>query len=278
MGSSMKFIRVTSIVPAGPQHVYDLSMAKDEDPSFVANGFVVHNSYASAESSYQAFLETVNGYRSHLTNLVFYRKVFPIIGVANGLFKDGRKPKDIDPIDFLFNLGNRNKLLQPTLHWHKDLTGKTEDNMMDLLEKLTEHKVPVPLKMWLAAAGIDKDTLIRDAKEDAELHKALGIPEVKPGQEEGAEESDQVTSASVKSPFSKKPLGILNRDFGGSADAVLSKTGKPRYQPKSPGAQRDANHRIVKIAASMNDRNLQEQVRRANVAKFGTDQLRGIYK
>ncbi len=237
-------------------------------------------SYAAAESSYSAFLETVSGYRTHLTNVIFYRKIFPIIAVANNLFKDGKKPKNIDPIDFLFNLGNRNKLQQPVLHWQKDLSGKAEDNTMDLLEKLTEHQVPIPLKMWLAAAGIDKDTLVRDAKEDKALREALGVAaqsapvSTAGGDDEEMGDSDQVTSASIGSMFTKPKVGVLNREFHG--DIVLSKTGKPRYQPKAPGVIRDENHRIAKLAASMDDPNTRERARKQNLSTLGADKLSGF--
>lgn len=138
-------------------------------------------SYAAAESAYSTFLETMHAYRTHLTNALFYKKLFPLIAIANKLLKDPSKQKKTDSlVDFLFNASNRQNLKTPVLHWHKDLTAKAEDNMMDMLEKLETHGVPVPFKMWLAAAGVDKDTLIRDARENKdienELKKYMKIP------------------------------------------------------------------------------------------------------
>ena len=35
-------------------------------------------SYASSESAYSTFVETVDSYRTHLTNKIFYNKIFPL--------------------------------------------------------------------------------------------------------------------------------------------------------------------------------------------------------
>lgn len=132
------------------------------------------STYSSNESAYSVFLETTNGYRTHLTNSIFYKKLFPLIAISNGFFVDPKKRKKTDSlVDFMFNASNRQNLKIPVLHWHKDLTARSEDNMMDMLEKLETHGVPVPLKMWLAAAGVDKDTLIKDTRENEEIKKEI---------------------------------------------------------------------------------------------------------
>lgn len=276
----MKFVKVTSIKPAGKQHVYDLSMADNEDPSFIANKFVVHNSYAAAESAYSTFLETVNGYRTHLTNNIFQKKIFPLLAVANNMYKNmGKKNETNRTVDFLFNTGNRQNLKQPVLHWHKDLAAKAEDNMMDMLEKVSEKGVPVPMKMWLAAAGIDKDTLVRDHREDDDLRKALGIDKMQPADVEDAGEEDY-TSASLTSLSSKaghrNRLSILSRDFG---DEILAttRTGKPKYVYNAEAKKKEMNHKIAKISAkAAEDQNYRAKLAEANHKKLGATRLKGF--
>src|SRR5690606_38214125 len=57
-------------------------------------------SYAAAESAYQTFLEQMDSYRGHLTSAVFYQKIFPLIALVNGLYKQGyEKKKDVDVLD-----------------------------------------------------------------------------------------------------------------------------------------------------------------------------------
>lgn len=243
------------------------------------------SSYAAAESAYSTFLETCDGYRTHLTNSVFYRRVFPVVALANRLFKDPAAAKKAENVvEFLFNSTNRSNLKMPIVHWHKDLTGKAEDNMMDLLDKLDEKSIPVPIKMWLAAAGIDKDTLLRDAKDDEEIRRALGInnqpEEHDPDAEEFGDEpannehaSVLPTTRSINSPYRRGWRQTLEgRDFD---DMVLSKSGKPRYQPKTMAQKRDENWRITKIAASTEDANTRARLKKANMAK-GVGTLKGV--
>jgi hypothetical protein len=159
------------------------------------------------------------------------------------------------------------------------LSGEGEQNMMELLEKLTEHNVPIPLKMWIAAAGIDKDTLIRDAKEDKALREALGSNDTSAAASEADAENgiggpEGLTTASVSSPYARKPVGILNRHF--ADDVGLGKTGKPVYAKKSPGAKRDSNWQIAKVAASLADTETRNRVKQGNLQNFGTDVLKGF--
>lgn len=255
------------------------------------------SSYAAAESAYSTFLETCDAYRTHITNSTFYKRIFPLIAVANGRFKDKSKAKGAtDIVNFLFNSTNHENLLMPTVHWHKDLTGKTEDNMMETLEKLDEKGIPVPIKMWLAAAGIDKDTLVRDAKENDLLKKALGISAGageshdaelseefddgtgfgEDGDNGGQPEASTLPTRSINSPFARGFRGsIMDREWGVKIDATTGKTGKPKYVHNARAKAKDANHQIAKISASMADQNHRATVAKANV-KRGVARLKGV--
>lgn len=264
------------------------------------------SSYAAAESAYSTYLETVNGYRTHLTNVVFYRKFFPLIAVANDLLKDPKK-KINNVQQFLFNMSDRNNLKIPQLHWHKDLTAKAEDNMMDLLDKVSEKGVPIPLKMWLAAAGIDKDTLIRDAKEDLELKAALAkaIPGFNPnaaggGTEEGDDEefgdfeddsgtgrgdtekggrveSSILTSASARLGLNRSRMAFMNREFNSHELKSTTRTGKPKHVYNQAAKIKDHNWTIAKISArAATDPEYRHQLAKQNQAKIGTTRVRGF--
>lgn len=263
----MKFVKIASIKSAGIQPVYDLSMKEKEDPSFIANKFVVHN---SAESAYSTFLETCNAYRTHVTNVLFYKKIFPLLAVSNKMFKDKSDTKVNSVQDFLFNASNKHNLRMPTLHWHKDLTAKTESNMMETLEKLSEKGVPVPIKTWVAAAGMDIESLKKDQKDDAEARRALGIPD----QQEGPEGSE-LTSRSIKTGMPTK-MSILDRTFGSDLFNI-GKTGQKKHVHNASSKQTDLNHRIAKIASRMEtDPNYREEIRRRNVEKLGSATLKGF--
>lgn len=255
------------------------------------------SSYAAAESAYSTFLETCDSYRTHITQSTFYKRIFPLVAVANGKFKDTKKAKGTtDLVNFLFNSTNQENLLMPVVHWHKDLTGKTEDNMMETLEKLDEKQIPIPIKMWLAAAGIDKDTLVRDAKENDLLKKALGISADsgephdaelseefddgtgfgEDGDEGGQPQASALPTRSINSPFARGFRGtIMDREWGVKIDATTGKTGKEKYVYNARAKAKDANYQIAKISATMADKNHRAKVAKQNVTR-GAARLKGI--
>ncbi len=269
--------------------------------------------YASAESAYSTFLESMNSYRTGLTNLIFYNKIFPLVSVVNDLYKDpSKRAKTNHIIDFLFNRNNRQNLKMPQLHWHKELEAKGEENMSELLDHASEKGVPIPLKMWMAAAHIDPDALLRDLKEDADLRKQLeqytGKDTSHEGEDDGSDEFNyddsasepkedndghgearvasarnskfQLTSQSLSKIITNPRIPLLARDFGDSGDTwALSKTNKLVHipsmsQPRMRGRQKD---QIMKIAKTVdNDKNYREKLRRNNIDKLGTDKLKGF--
>ncbi|QRE00350.1 hypothetical protein [Burkholderia phage BCSR5] len=186
-------------------------------------------SYASAEQSYSTFLESQNAYRNHLTDQVFNRKLFPLIAVVNGLMDDRLKAKGrLTPKQLLFNASNRAMLRMPTLHWTKSLEAKGEDNLFDMLEKASDKGVPIPLKMWMAAAGIDSDALLKDLKDDAPLRKQLekytGKDTTHEGEEEYDEEGGDVYASRkafnrILSSLSDRDLRALRNNGGDSTRA-----------------------------------------------------------
>ena len=230
-------------------------------------------SFAAAESAYSTFMETMNSYRVHLTNGIFHRKLFPLIAITNGLVKDKKELKKTSK-DFNTLLANRHNLRMPTLHWHKDLSAKLEDNMMDMLEKVKDvTNMPIPLKTWLAAAGIDKDTLVRDAQQDAALKKALNIKAEEGG--EGGDDDFDMGEASLHRPESvnsglSKRVPLLSRRFEDSEIFTTSPTGKKRLVVNQEAKIKDQHHRIAKIAARMeNDKAYRNAVKLRNIKKNG---------
>lgn len=269
-------------------------------------------SYASAESAYSTFLESMNSFRTDMTERVFYSKIFPLVAVTNNLYKDPRnKAKAGRIVEFLFNRTNRNNLKMPQLHWHKELEAKGEENMAELLDQASQKGVPIPLKMWMAAAKIDPDALLRDLAEDqmlrAKLEKYTGKDTTHEGEDEfGSDEFDDdddddghgvdprageggkehaalrsrvdnqlTTQMASMSRSYRKPL--LARDFGDSGDTwKLSKTGKIKHIPSmaQPEARAKAHERIIKIASKADkDPNYRAQLKARNLEKLGRTTL-----
>lgn len=224
--------------------------------------------YGVAESAYSTFLESMNSYRLHLTHKIFTSTIFPLIAVANGLYKNpANKVKGGNIGEYLQSASNRANLKIPNLKWHKSLEAKGEENQFDMLEKASEKGVPIPLKSWMAAAGIDSEGLEKDLEDDvklrAKLHKYTGKDTshdgVSPDDRDYDDNSDpSLQYASMLNPttqdsrnlVNKGRRSILSRDFGDSALMEYSKSGnKKRYVANERMKQRDINGQIAKIAA-----------------------------
>jgi hypothetical protein len=259
-------------------------------------------SYAAAEAAYSTFLESQNAYRSQLTHDVFYRKLFPLIAVTNDLYKEGakNKAKPGQVLDFLFNAADRDNLEMPTLHWNKKLEASGEDNMMELLQMASEKGVPIPLKLWMIAAKLDPDALIRDLHEDGELRKQLEQFTGKDTSHEGedivgmegddSEHSDtfanvrkiqamakrsvpqRLTSAPQSMTRTRTPL--LGREYSGALTEYTeeTKSGNGRKVIHNQATARAKHHEsILKIAKKMDrDPNYRASVALRNKRSMGT--------
>lgn len=270
-------------------------------------------SFAAAESAYSTFLETSNSYREDVTQRVFDYKVFPLIAVANNMYKDPRKRADSHNIvDFLFNRNNRANLKMPTLHWDKSLDTKGEENMAELLELADEKGVPIPLKMWMTAAHLDPDNLLRELRGDRELRENLAkytgkdtSPNREPSEGPGLNSNDfedesnmgpgnqldrgrieqpsrtelkgsQITSQALSRMVTNPVRPLLDRQFAGADNFTLSKTGKIKHVPSAVTAERRtrANDQILKIARLADkDPSYRISLKKANASKLGRTTL-----
>lgn len=248
-------------------------------------------SYAAMESAYSLFLESQNVYRNHMTTSIFYSTLFPLVAVANGLYKQGTpdsaKLKNGQISKFLMHSQNRANLMIPKLMWHKSLEAKGEESTFDMLEAVSEKGVPIPLKQWMAAASMDKDTLLKDLKEDQELRRLLAKYTGKDTTHEGEEGSeDETIEASFGVPriptaqsMRKGVVGkrsILGRKWDDPQDYTIGKTGKRQYQHGSRMKTRDHNATIAKIAEKFKlDAHYRLRVAESNKRRLGKTTLEG---
>lgn len=256
-------------------------------------------SYASSESAYSTFVETVDAYRTHLTNKIFYNKVFPLIAVVNGLYNEGvEAPKPNSIAQFLFNANNKQAMRMPKLHWHKQLEVRDQQSQFDMLEKISEHGIPVPLTTWIAAAGMDIEALIRDLEESVGLEQKLAKYK-KPDEESSGGDDDYGMFASVKdartdeqlddpttwtttsmkskwAKLKRKPL--LARQFSDedNAEWEIHSDGKRTLKAHQEAAKKDRLWRIAKIISKYHS---DPQYRHNIVGKnkqLGIDKLKGF--
>jgi hypothetical protein len=270
----------------GKEHVYDLTMDKYEEPAFVANGLVVHNTYSNVETGMSVFMENTESLREELTYQTLTNKVFPIVAVANEFYKPG-KNVNVNTKDKLnYQLNNHNDLDIPIVRWHKQLEAKDEANIMDVLTQLGEKGFPIPLRMWAAAAKVDINSLYEDLREDQKIKEKLASITGKPvemdpaagegmGSDSGSGDSDadwgEFASLHEQTrPIRRKPL--LNRTFNGDAHEVKekTKTGKDKSVYNQRQATAKLNDAILSVVRDLtNDPNARRRAMQKVRAKTG---------
>lgn len=171
-----KFVKVTAIKKGKERDVYDISMGAEQEPAFVANGCVVHNTYTNGDTSTSLFIDGVRNERDYLTRKVLYNKIFPMISAMKGytinnngkLVTRGNSLEKLDPLGSYERLSDGTRLLIPSVHWEKTLKPEGDQQYMDLLQALTDKGVPVPMRAMTAAAGFNLDRLL--ATQESDLH------------------------------------------------------------------------------------------------------------
>jgi hypothetical protein len=180
-------------------------------------------SFANADSAVTVFIEGLRAERNQVEKQVFYDKLFPQIAMANSFFK-GKKGAagsnmSLNSIDDISNLD------VPTVEWRRSLQPEGDGAYMDLLAALEAHNVPIPVRMFAAASGIDLNTLLEASEQDVKDRKAIAdwrekIKEFQPedpammGAEGGGEFARASLFDALASPNSLRPIGVLNRDYG----------------------------------------------------------------
>jgi len=245
-------------------------------------------SYAAAESAYSTFLESQDSFRGYMTTKTFEQKIFPLVAATNGLYKDKKKGHGNDAINFLFDSTVRANLKMPTVYWHKQLEADPQESMMEMLSMLDEKGIPVPMKMWITAARMDPDTLLRELRDDAELRKQLEqvtgkdtshdqdefMPEdYEEDDQSGGDDGTGLVNASF---MRNRKIPILARDWGDEGllfDRTV--TGKKKHVFDQVGRRKKHNENIVKAALNARDPDYREFLRQRNISKLGTDTIPG---
>lgn len=244
----------------------------------ISEGFLSSESnYSEAQNSMTIFIEWLSAYRYMTDRKVFYDKLFPLISVVNGYFKDPKdvrkwKNSDMDPEDILYELQDNSSLLIPKIHWHKQLRPEGDTDYLGMLNSLSEAGVPVTLRSLAAAGNLSLDQLVSEMDEDIKIRKQIAEMKAKAeagGQEEGAdyEESsilgDRFTTlaTSPDNPYISNALaklkankghgmvGLLRRDYGVDSEIKgTTRTGKPKAIFNQKKANEKINTMIAKAA------------------------------
>lgn len=231
-------------------------------------------SYATGDAALSVFIDTIRNFRDMMTRKLFYNKLFPLISLINGFTtKDNRLTIQDNLItqltseEALTKLNDNSKLLVPSVHWNKQLKPEGDQTYIEMLNLLTEKGVPVPLRAFAAAGGLDLDLLIRQQDEDIDLRKRvseytkkISALTPKPEGDESMSSAEDVMQQELLSIAAADPSGktrssvhasggrvsILSRDFSSHEPYKVSKTGKPLPILNRPAFEKRANDNILK--------------------------------
>ena len=220
------------------------------------------------------------------------------MAVVNELYVDGAEvPKNNSIAQFLFNANNKQVMRMPKLHWHKQLEVRDQQSQFDMLEKIAEHGIPVPLTTWIAAAGMDIEALLRDLEESVDLEQKLAKYKDSDVTEQNDEDygmfasvsddrtddelddPDTWTTQSMKSKWAKlrrKPL--LARKFSDEDNAEwnIHSDGKRTLKVNQEASRKDRLWKLAKIISKYNsDPDYRYNIVQKNKS-LGIDKLKGF--
>lgn len=175
-----KMLNIDNINSAneGQWRVFDewgtLQAAKMNALGFAETLISGDSSYQTNDSQISIFLERLLALRNDVTNHVILNHICMGMAKANDFVKRSKaeldhririKSKDLDNSQYIL----------PTILWNKPLTPVGNQDYINLLEKAQEQGVPVSIRTWASACGIDYqaevENLMQDAKDRALVNR-----------------------------------------------------------------------------------------------------------
>lgn len=162
--------------------------------------FMTDGSITNTDGAINIALQHLASYRAQLTRSVFYDKIFPAIAIANGHRKsqtfalssaghDGQEAFDTpfglrrgrgetdwtaefaaDSPPEIYG-GHTSKFSMPKVIWETDLASVSFDRRAELLTKMAEQGIPVPLRMWAAVSGTTLEAIAEQRDADIKMRK-----------------------------------------------------------------------------------------------------------
>lgn len=221
--------------------VYDQTTSMKLKALGISDAFLSSDSsYNNAEQAVQVFMDNLSAYRSYFTHSLFTNKLFPLIAMTKRFYKDEGKNETANGLN-IKTVNDYSKLDIPKVRWNKRLSASNDENLMASLTALTEHGVPIPMRLMIAASGIDPDTLLSELEDDENFRNKVSSFTKTDSEEEDYE-------LSSLNPLSKKGKGFSNLVKSGLlSDAVrISSDGSVHHVINQSKAHKAVNEKIVK--------------------------------
>ena len=133
----------------------------------------------------------------------------------------------------------------PQITWEDSLES-SDDKKLEMLDKLAEKGVPVPLRMIAAAGNVDIDKIVDMLQDDKELRKKLEMPESSAdafGDDFGGEDDTYYDDSTSDD--------LLDLDSSNNSHASVSASTNPKYEQKKRGLLSRLLNRDYKTEANV---------------------------
>ena len=135
--------------------------------------------YNNMETALSVFMESLRTLRQYMDRRVFYEKVFATLARVHGFVKHDSRSKGVRGLGPNLHYEKalripREDLLMPKIQWDKKLQPEGDMNFMEMLAQADAAGVPVTIKQWSSAAGINLEEAMQELPEDAALRKKIG--------------------------------------------------------------------------------------------------------
>jgi hypothetical protein len=205
-------------------------------------------SFNTMDNALTVFLENLRATRDYQTRRVFYEKIFPILALDHGFTKTRQSmvlgsarrgstyrsaqhheilcasgvPSDLALAEF-----NAQEYYIPKLNWLKSLRPEADTEYLTILETMSGKGVPVPMRVWAAAGGVNLSELMSGLEDDVALRKKVAAYKARLPKDESADDAGSgggfEESASARrtpafegvemvDPKSRKPLSVRGRN------------------------------------------------------------------
>lgn len=225
--------------------------------------------YNSMEHALSVFMESLRASRAEATNQLFYHKLFPLISITNGFTKAAygaiddevtaaasRSSRRMESLGVETEMMSMSDYIIPKVEWDKKLMPEGDEEQLSILEKLEEKGIPLSLRAWAAAGGLDIDLLLkqREASIEDEIRIAqiakikterFNKADVKEGSD-APEGGDDNFMSSYQRRSNLPDIPLLARKFRDSDFELFARspTGKKTFKANQDRSQKEAN-RVV---------------------------------
>ena len=243
--------------------------------------------YNSMEQAMTVFIEQMRSFREMVTYELYYDRMFPRISLKNDFTSkrwmiaetaSGEDTLEDELYSIAFNrpymphYGNDNlygsqldmfketaalrhdqrDLFIPQVHWFKRLRPEADSEYLNVLTTLEEKNIPIPLRVWAAAGGLDLNSILQQEADDTKIREKIKawVKKIKPAEEEGAGGGGGMDLSAVLTASDLHTLK-KNRDYSNmdTAPANLMGDGKRRLSTRK--GEKIATEKLHKVIASV---------------------------